>query len=103
MVQAAKGGGESPLTPLIAAVIEAIPLASLRQIVEQTNRLLQRGAFLFYLQGRRAQRNIRAVFHICVEAANALQADEEAVFVQKLTDCYRLIFERARQRFVEAG
>ena len=72
VVQAAKGGGESPLTPLIAAVIEAIPLASLRQIVEQTNRLLQRGAFLFYLQGRRAQRNIRAVFHICVEAANAL-------------------------------
>lgn len=103
VTEAAKGGGKSPLAPLIAAVIEAVPLASLRQIVEQTNRLLQRGAFLFYLQGRRAQRNIRAAFHTCVEAADALQAGDEAVFVQKLTDSYRLILERARQRFIEAG
>ena len=65
--------------------------------------VLQRGAFLFYLQGRRAQRNIRAAFHTCVEAADALQAGDEAVFVQKLTDSYRLILERARQRFIEAG
>ena len=35
--------------------------------------VLQRGAFLFYLQGQRAQRNIRAAFHTCVEAADALQ------------------------------
>lgn len=103
VVKAAKGGGDDPLTPLIAAVIKAIPLASLRQIVEQINRLLQRGAFLLYLQGRRAQHNIRAVFHLCAEAANALQAGEEALFAQKLTDCYRLILERARQRFIEAG
>ena len=98
------GPGILSLIPPEAEKINAGKRSSnhlLRQ--EQTNRLLQRGAFLFYLQGRRAQRNIRAAFHTCVEAADALQAGDEAVFVQKLTDSYRLILERARQRFIEAG
>lgn len=97
VTEAAKGGGKSPLAPLIAAVIEAVPLASLRQIGGADQPGASSGApFCSTCRGRRAQRNIRAAFHTCVEAADALQAGDEAVFVQKLTDSYRLILERAR-------
>ena len=95
--------GNTALTPLIGAVIDALPLAALQVIFRQMDRLLQRGIYLLYLQGSQVRRNMRTVFYGCRAAAEALQAGDSDAFVRQLTECYRFILERARTLFLGAG